>query len=152
MTVTSHDHLSRHMARVAKALLGAPNQSLLKQGKAWRYGPHGSLAMHLHKGTYFDFETDEGGGVLDLIKREKGLTGGAAIDFVRQIGCDLPPQSGNGIATTSSRKPVAFFDSPHANGRLFFQVLLYNPKVFRQRRRDENGGWEFGGGPPLPYR
>ena len=28
MTVTSHDHLSGHMARVAKALLGAPNQSL----------------------------------------------------------------------------------------------------------------------------
>ena len=28
MTVTSHNHLSGHMARVAKALLGAPNQSL----------------------------------------------------------------------------------------------------------------------------
>ena len=79
------------MARVAKALLGVPNQSLSKQGKEWRYGTHGSLAIDLHKGTYFDFETDEGGGVLDLIKREKGLTGGAAIDFMRQIGCDLPP-------------------------------------------------------------
>ena len=32
MTVTSNDHLSGHMVRVAKALLGAPNQSLSKQG------------------------------------------------------------------------------------------------------------------------
>src|SRR3974390_3306286 len=127
MTVTSHDHLSRHMARVAKALLGAPNQSLLKQGKAWRYGPHGSLAMHLHKGTYFDFETDEGGGVLDLIKREKGLTGGAAIDFMRQIGCDLPP-SGNGGEGLSNRRLVATFDYTNAAGELDFQVLRHEPK------------------------
>src|SRR3974377_2053379 len=123
MTVTSHDHLSGHMARVAKALLGAPNQSLSKQGKEWRYGTRGSFAIDLHKGTYFDFEADEGGGVLDLIKREKALSGDAASDFVRQSGCDLPPQSGNGIATTSSRKPVAFFDYPDANGQLVFQVL-----------------------------
>ena len=78
MTVTSNDHLSGHMARVAKALLGAPNQSLSKQGKEWRYGTHGSLAIDLHKGTYFDFEIDKGSGVLDLIKREKGLRGRAA--------------------------------------------------------------------------
>ena len=104
MTVPSHDHLSGHMARVAKALLGAPNQSLSKQGKEWRYGTHGSLAIDLHKGTYFDFETNEGGGVLDLIKREKGLTGEAAIDSCARLAviCRrspatalLPHQAGN---------------------------------------------------------
>jgi hypothetical protein len=118
MTVPSHDHLSGHMARVAKALLGAPNQSLSKQGKEWRYGTHGSLAIDLHKGTYFDFETNEGGGVLDLIKREKGLTGGAAIDFMRQIGCDLSPLSRNGIAAVSNRRLVATFDYTYATGKL----------------------------------
>jgi len=37
-SITSRDDLSRHMPRVAKALLGTPNQSLSKQGKEWRYG------------------------------------------------------------------------------------------------------------------
>lgn len=152
MTVPSHDHLSGHMAHVAKALLGAPNQSLSKQGKEWRYGTHGSLAIDLHKGTYFDFETNEGGGVLDLIKREKGLTGGAAIDFMRQIGCDLSPLSRNGIAAVSNRRLVATFDYTYATGKLASQVLRYEPKQFIQRRPDGNGGWRFRGGPPLPYR
>ena len=152
MTVPSRDDLSGHMAHVAKALLGAPNQSLSKQGKEWRYGTHGSLAIDLHKGTYFDFETNEGGGVLDLIKREKGLTGGAAIDFMRQIGCDLSPLSGNGIAAVSNRRLVATFDYTYATGKLASQVLRYEPKQFIQRRPDGNGGWRFRGGPPLPYR
>jgi hypothetical protein len=152
MTVTSRDDLSRHMARVAEALLGAPNQSLSKQGKEWRYGTHGSLAIDLQKGTYFDFETNKGGGILDLIKREKGISGADATDFMRQIDCDLPPRSGNGVATISSRKLVASFDYTDANGQLVFQVLRYEPKGFLQRRPDGNGGWQFRRGAPLPYR
>jgi hypothetical protein len=152
MTVTSHDHLSGQMARVAKALLGAPNQSLSKQGKEWRYGTRGSLKIDLHKGTYFDFETNEGGGILNLIKREKGLTGGAVIDSMRPIGCDLLPLSGNGVAAVSNRRLVATFDYPDATGELASQVLRYEPKQFIQRRPDGNGGWRYRGGPRLPYR
>jgi hypothetical protein len=140
------------MARVAEALLGAPNRSLPKSDKELRFGTHGSLSIDLSKGVFHDFEAKHGGGVLDLIRREKGLTGRAAIDFMRQIGCDLSPLSGNGVAAVSNRRLVATFDYPDATGELAFQVLRYEPKQFIQRRPDGNSGWRYRGGPRLPYR
>jgi hypothetical protein len=34
-----------------------------------RYGTKGSLSVDIKKGTFFDYEAGQGGGVLDLIKR-----------------------------------------------------------------------------------
>jgi hypothetical protein len=54
---------------VCKALLGEPNSKLSKPDEL-RYGSNGSLSLDLTKATYFNFEANEGGGLLDLIKRE----------------------------------------------------------------------------------
>lgn len=64
--VTDYSHL---MSAVAELLLGKPNEQLSKPNEL-RYGNKGSLSVDLQKGTWFDYENNEGGGVLDLIRRE----------------------------------------------------------------------------------
>ncbi len=38
-------------------------------------------------------------------------------------------------------KPVATYDYQDQDGTLLYQVLRYEPKTFRQRRPNGNGGW-----------
>jgi hypothetical protein len=74
------------METVARALLGEPNKSLSSRDEL-RYGTNGSLSINLKTGTWFDHETQEGGGVLDLIKREKGFERQEAIQYLQELGC-----------------------------------------------------------------
>jgi hypothetical protein len=57
------------MEPVALGLLGEPNREL-SRGPEWRYGSKGSMLVDVDKGTWFNFELNVGGGVLDLIKNE----------------------------------------------------------------------------------
>jgi hypothetical protein len=139
--------LFRHMERVVKALLGEPNRHHSKKTNKPRWGTNGSLSVDLAKGTFYDHETKEGGGVLDLIAREKSLTGTKAIDWMRSFGCDIPDKG-----PEQSKKHVATFDYHNEDGSVAFHVLRYEfsdgGKTFKQRLPD--GQWK--GGPPLPYR
>jgi RecA-family ATPase len=140
--------LAQHMERVATALLGAPNEKLSRRSaKELRFGTHGSMKVDLAEGVYYDFEADEGGGVLDLIQRRKGLSGEAAFDFIRDLGCEID-------AARPERKLIATYPYRTESGVLKFQVLRYDPKDFRQRRPDGNGGWiwDVSGIAPLLYR
>ena len=68
------------MGPVALHLLGEANAKL-SGPKDLRFGKYGSLAVDLEKGTYFDHEQKEGGGVIDLVCRERGLANReAAVD------------------------------------------------------------------------
>ena len=123
------------MDPVARELLGEPNRRLSKNGEL-RFGNHGSLAVDLKRGTWFDHEANVGGGVLDLIERQTGLHGAARFDWLEQRGHAKP----NGKGRTP-RREVAQHPYVDENGTLLFQVLRYEPKEFLQRRPDGNGGW-----------
>jgi hypothetical protein len=92
------------IAQVAKALLGPPNPHL--SGKTeWRYGNGGSLSIDLPKNVFFDHEANTGGGILDLIVRERGGTHADAerwLDFQFGASCGgekgLDEQKINGAA------------------------------------------------------
>ncbi len=56
---------------VARRLLGKPNAALSTKTEL-RYGAKGSLSIDLRKSVWNDFEEGEGGGVLDLVVRERG--------------------------------------------------------------------------------
>jgi hypothetical protein len=142
--MTSTADLGVHMARVARALLGDPNPKLSSK-KQLRYGNRGSLAIDLAKGTFYDHEAGEGGGVLALINRQKGLTGKDAFAFMREIGCEVG---------ANARQIVAAYDYSDEAGMLLFQVVRYEPKDFRQRRPDGRGGWVWSvkGVQRVPYR
>ncbi len=133
------------MADVARRLLGEPNQ-MLSTKHEWRYGTHGSLAINLDKGTFYDHENKVGGGVLAFIERHLKPGNGGAIKWLRgELGINIP---------LSAKQPIATYDYTDEVSNLLYQVVHYEPKAFAQRRPDGRGGWIWGLGDVriVPYR
>ena len=77
--------LAVHIEAVARHLFGEPNKRLSSR-RELRFGGRGSLVVHIagrRRGTWSDFEADAGGGVLDLIVRERGGDRRAAFQWLR---------------------------------------------------------------------
>lgn len=157
-----------HMEVVARRLLVDLNRALSNKDEL-RFGSRGSMAIDLSKGTWFDHEAGEGGGVLDLIARQTGHANGAAIRWLSdELGIDVGDSAndksdGLNIGSgSSSRKGqgksrgriVKTYDYRTENGELLFQVCRFEPKDFRQRRPDGNGDWIWSvkGVHRVPYR
>ncbi len=145
--------LASAMEMVARHLLGEPNAALSSADEL-RFGNRGSLSVQLtgeKRGTYFDNETGEGGGVLKLISTRRGLANGAAWGFMREIGVNIPLLNAN---RPPSKRIVAAYDYVDVEGVLAFQVVRFDPKDFRQRRPDGGGGWiwKVKGLAPILYR
>jgi RecA-family ATPase len=135
---------------LAKWLLGEPNPAMSSR-RELRYGAHGSLSVDLTKGTWFDHEANEGGGALDLVTRETKLIGEERLDWLKQHGFAFDTIQPNGGERASI---VATYDYVDEGGGLLTQVCRFEPKDFRQRRPDGNGGWVWSvkGVRHVPYR
>jgi hypothetical protein len=97
--------------------MGEPNRRLSSKTQL-RYGTNGSLSVDLERGTFYDHETKEGGGVLKLIELKERLTGKDAIGWMYRQGCDVEqpqPKTNGGHAP---RTLVATFDYRNAEGVL----------------------------------
>lgn len=151
---------------LAQSFFGEPNRAF-SSGHELRYGAKGSLSVDLHKGTWYDHESEEGGGVLDLVTRETKLEGPARVDWLKQQGFDVGDNvraNGNGASHRHQPRPtlVAAYDYLDQDGELVFQVCRLHPKDFRQRRKPRpddppdqiKGGWVWSvkGVPHIPYR
>ena len=76
------------MGDVAIALLGKPNAALSSEHEL-RYRRRGSLAVHIagpYAGRFRDHEAGTGGGVLDLVQRERGGNRCEALAWLRAHG------------------------------------------------------------------
>lgn len=74
------------MPAVAQRLLGNPER---KTQQSWRYGRRGSLVVYIagtRRGTWYSFEQDTGGGVLDLIEWELAADRAAALAWLQAQG------------------------------------------------------------------
>lgn len=132
---------------VAALLLGEPNAQLSKE-KELRYGTHGSLSIDVDKNTFFDHESNDGGGILDLILRQDGIaTRAQAFEWLEEHGIAPPAK------TPVKDRVVATYDYRAEDGSLLFQVQRFEPKKFVQRRPNGNG-WEYkvNGTRQVPYR
>src|SRR5215475_14031188 len=107
---------------IARRLLGEPNARLSSKDEL-RYGTRGSLVIDLKKGTFFDHETGQGGGALDLITRETGRTGADRLQWLEQNGIvNLPPISERRKANAGGTEPriiVVYSYCDEAGGLLF---------------------------------
>jgi putative DNA primase/helicase len=149
--MTDWPDLRPYTEEIARRLLGQPNESLSNRGQL-RFGTYGSVAIEIagpKQGEWFDHENQIGGGPWQLLTLRGGMANGAAIEWLRsEIGIDIQP--GN----KASPRIVATYDYRNEQGELLFQVVRFDPKDFRQRRSDGNGGWIWSvrGIRQIPYR
>ena len=68
---------------VAIKLWGAPSQTTEDE---LRWGTHGARRLNRHTGQWYDHEAKEGGCTVELLKRERGLSFGDAVEFLRREG------------------------------------------------------------------
>jgi putative DNA primase/helicase len=123
------------MPAVAKRLLGEPNPQLSNPPKELRFGTHGSVKVNCVTGQFFDHEANVGGGVTGLIEHKQGCDHNGAVTWLRREGF---LSAGNG---RTSSQVVARYNYADETGATLFQVIRFEPKDFRQRRPDGNGGW-----------
>jgi putative DNA primase/helicase len=74
-------------ADVPMSLLGEPNRQLSSK-RELRFGHKGSLAVAItgpKTGSWYDYENDVGGDLLDLIRREHGGNFQAALEYARRF-------------------------------------------------------------------
>jgi len=144
------------MEPVARRLLGEPNPRH-STSKELRWGRNGSLSVDLGKGTWFDHETNVGGGVVDFVMRQLLMDREQTWGWLHEeYPSAFPRQAGGKKANGDGRhgrveKAYPYVD---ADGKLLSQVLRkVDPKGFIQRRPVE-GGWAYDthGVPAVPYR
>ena len=125
--------LAQAMPDVARHFWGEPNPRHSSK-KELRWGTNGARSVDVAKGSWFDHEAGEGGGVLDFLNRERVDD---PWEWLREHGYG---NASNGRAN-SQHKIVASYDYTDEFGTLLFQVVRLAPKTFRQRRPDGKGGW-----------
>jgi hypothetical protein len=136
------------MEQIARHFFGEPNEKLSRQNIELRFGTHGSKSVDLKKGKWYDHETNQGGGPLDLIKREMDFNDNSDCwAWIEQQGYET-----NGF--NRRRKEVAHYDYTDEGGNLLFQVVRYEPKKFLQRKPNGHGGWvwKVKGTRHVPYK
>ena len=63
------EQAKQHWPQIVSSLVGEPNKSMSNKDDI-RYGTKGSLSIHPSKFVYKNYETGEGGGIIDFIKQE----------------------------------------------------------------------------------
>jgi hypothetical protein len=162
--------LGRHIEIVARAVWGAPNTAQSTRGEL-RWGWHGARSVDLAKGVWCDHGQEHAsinaGGVLDLIRRERGGNNADAFRWMRDE-LHLDVGEANGAAAGSAKRVdrgelAATYDYVDETCDLVSQTLRYEKppanggkpaKTFLQRRPDGAGDWiwSLGGVKLIPYR
>jgi P4 family phage/plasmid primase-like protien len=78
--------LNARIAELATDLLGTPNPEL-STSKELRFGTRGSMSVQIAgkgAGQWYDFEADNGGASLELIRLRKSFAFGEAVDWARR--------------------------------------------------------------------
>ena len=65
---------------IAIALKGEPNSRTTKE---WRWGNKGSFCLDIQSGTFFDFEDQTGGNVIEMVRHCEGLDRDQALQWLR---------------------------------------------------------------------
>jgi RecA-family ATPase/5S rRNA maturation endonuclease (ribonuclease M5) len=133
--MTSAPDLAHAMPIVAIHFWGKPNPAHSNK-KELRWGKNGSCSVDVAKGVWHDHEANEGGGVIDLLKRE-GVPD--PWQWLREHG--FAEHRDNGAGSDTRPRIVARYDYRDETGELLFQVRRSDPKTFRQCRPDGKGGW-----------
>jgi RecA-family ATPase len=125
---------------IAQELWGEPNKTL-SRGHDVRFGSQGSKSVDTEKGTFYDHETGESGGFVDLYKLARPHVNGNLADALeKEFGMDKDPQF-----QKRGKDVITVYDYVGDHGILEYQVVRTDfedgKKTFRQQRPDGQGGW-----------
>jgi len=140
-------NIAAYIETIAKHYWGEPAE---KRGTELRWGNHGSKSVDTRKGTWFDFEANEGGGVIDMVRINEGA-GLKSLPEILEQRFGVPRQAQDKLSPAKYISKV--YDYVNDDGEVAYQVVRYEPKTFRQRKPDGNGGWLWNmkDVTPLPY-
>ena len=119
---------------------------LKKQGRDWI----GLCPFHSEKSPSFKvdpqgffkcFGCGEGGDVITFLEK---ITGDGFQDAVKVLAEQFSVPLTNGRQRDAPMNIVKTYDYTDEDGAILFQVCRLDPKSFRQRRPDGNGGWTWG--------
>ena len=128
-------NLTAFAEQIATHYWGKPTS---RKGTELRWGSHGSKSLCTKRGIWFDFEGNEGGGLIQMVKNHEGATLTSIPDLLeRKFG--IPKASQN--ALSPAKYLAAKYDYYDADGVLAYQVQRFEPKTFLQRQPDGKGGW-----------
>jgi hypothetical protein len=126
------DFSSIPVLAVAQDLLGEIDKDRSSPSEKHFHG-HQGLFVNTKKNLWFSHGQDIGGKAVDLVMYAKGCGFPQARQWLQDQGYLYKP---NGKATT-----VANYTYQDEQGGTLFVVDRLDPKGFRQRRPDGNGGW-----------
>jgi putative DNA primase/helicase len=143
MASTAYPELQSCMVAVARQVLAAEPNPALSTTHEKRWGARGSFSVDVKKGTWFSHETGEGGGVLDLLRKNMGMDTKGAWEWLEQNKHIDPKPTQPRASSAGNARIVATYDYLFPSGELMFQVCRFEPKDFRQRRPDpvKPGQW-----------
>jgi predicted transcriptional regulator len=124
--IASETNLPPLMGDVARALLGKPSSQTKNE---LRYGNKGSLSIDLEKGTWFDHESEHGGGVLALVQRVQSCDKTSAIKWLQS----------KGFAEQESAR--CFYDYRDEGGAIVYRVERKAGHKFLHHGPDGQGGF-----------
>ena len=129
---------------VATELLGKPDQTA-NAGATLRWGARGSLKLDTKKGVWHDKEANEGGGVLDLVMRERSCDKAGALEWMESKGFIDPPE----------RKEPERYPYRDASGAILYaKVRVNKPDRKYEYQHPVGDSWRAGRGGinAVPYR
>ena len=97
---------------------------------------HRCVTIDTAKNVFHCNDHKQGGTIFDWVSLEEKIS---ILDAQRKLGFD--PNGSKPRVKAAMRKIVKTYDYVDENGALLFQCLRYQPKDFRQRRPEGNGGW-----------
>ena len=132
---------------VARILLGSEDRERT-HGDERHFDGYGGLFVNLKKNRWYSHGNATGGDAIALIRFANDCDYKAAFDWLRSNGYEAFLGE-----RPASKTVVAEYDYVDADGALLYQTVRYEPKDFRQRRSDGNGGWIWKGPErPVPYK
>jgi hypothetical protein len=159
-----------NLDQIIDELIPASSRGKMKSGELWACNPSrndrspDSFSINTTTGLWHDFATDDSGDIFRLWRLVKGLTDDTDALFAIGKFLNVGPRGANGssmpenVVNLYSARPqaeppkekkakpplgpiVATYDYTDLDGKLLYQVTRHEPKTFRQRRPDGNGGW-----------
>ena len=126
---------------VAILLWGEPN-SRLSKGDKLRWGTRGSKSLDTSKGLWKDFETDRGGGVLDLVERERQTDRARAIQWLKD---------NDFLSESPHRRTERHFNGRSGRSTSQYRALGNRKRTPPKREPKENGKarWLWGESRPI---